>query len=45
MIKRFFSGIWKAITVIRLALANLIFIGVLVILYFVWTDSPAPLTS
>ena len=43
MIKRFFSGIWKAITVIRLALANLIFIGVLVILYFVWTDSPAPL--
>ncbi|MEM1403286.1 MAG: signal peptide peptidase SppA [Pseudomonadota bacterium] len=43
MIKRFFSGLWRAITVVRLALANLLFIGMLVILYFVWTDAPAPL--
>jgi protease-4 len=44
MIKRLFRGIWGGITVLRLALANLLFIAVLVFLWFSFRGgTPTPL--
>lgn len=43
MLKRFFSGIWRAITVVRMALANLLFLALLVVVFMVLRDSPEPL--
>ncbi len=43
-LRRFFSGIWHLITWIRLALANVLFLVLLVVLYFVLTrGGPEPL--
>lgn len=43
MIKKFFKGVWRSITVLRVALTNLLFIALLVILWLTFTDTPAPL--
>ncbi|MEM6301481.1 MAG: signal peptide peptidase SppA [Pseudomonadota bacterium] len=43
MIKRFFAGLWRAITVLRLALANLLFLAILVILWMTFNGKPTPL--
>ncbi|MFK7830842.1 MAG: signal peptide peptidase SppA [Congregibacter sp.] len=43
MIRTFFRGLWRAITVFRLALANILFIGLLVVLWLVLTDKPEPM--
>ncbi|MEO0435368.1 MAG: signal peptide peptidase SppA [Pseudomonadota bacterium] len=43
MIKRFFAGLWRAITVLRLALANLLFLAVLAILWMTFNGKPTPL--
>ncbi|MDP5054112.1 MAG: signal peptide peptidase SppA [Congregibacter sp.] len=43
MIKRFFVALWRGLTVLRLALANLVFIAVLVVLWLVFTAKPDPL--
>ena len=40
-LRRFFGGLWRAITVLRLALANLLFIAALVLLYLVLTGGPS----
>lgn len=44
LIRRFFGGIWKAITWVRLGLANLLFLAMLAIIYFVYFGGgPEPL--
>jgi protease-4 len=43
MIRRFFRGLWGAITVVRGALANIIFLVVLLVLFFALTERPEPL--
>ncbi|MFT7286333.1 MAG: protease-4 [Halieaceae bacterium] len=43
MIGRFFKGLWRGITTLRRALANLLFIALLVLVYLVFSDQPAPL--
>lgn len=43
MIKRFFSALWRGLTTIRLALANVLFIVLLIVLWTVFTNKPAPL--
>ncbi|MEP5568552.1 MAG: signal peptide peptidase SppA [Halioglobus sp.] len=44
LLRRFFGGIWNAITWVRLALANLLFLLMIVIIYFVYfADSTEPL--
>ena len=44
LLRRIFGGIWSAITWIRLALANILFLVMLVIIYFVYFGgSPEPL--
>lgn len=43
MIKQFFSALWRGLTVIRLALANVLFIVLLIVLWTVFTNKPAPL--
>ena len=43
MIRRFFRGLWGAITVVRGALANILFLAVLALLFFALTDRQAPL--
>ena len=40
MIRRIFSAIWRAITVVRLALANLLFIAFLIVLWMVLRGGP-----
>ncbi len=43
-IRRFFSGLWRAITWLRLALSNLLFLVLLLLLYFVFVGrAPEPL--
>ena len=43
LLRRLFGGLWKAITWLRLALTNLLFIAMLLIIYFVYLGgSPAP---
>lgn len=43
MIKKIFGALWRALTLFRLALANLLFITLLVVLWLVFTDKPEPL--
>ncbi|WOJ96398.1 signal peptide peptidase SppA [Congregibacter brevis] len=43
MIKRIFLSLWRGLTILRLALANLIFILVLVVLWVTFTGKPEPL--
>ena len=44
LVRRVFSGIWRGITWIRLALTNLLFLLMLAILYFVYVGgTPEPL--
>lgn len=43
MIGKFFRGLWQGITWVRVALANLLFILLLVVLYVALTDRPQPL--
>ena len=44
LLRRLFGGLWKAITWLRLALTNLLFIAMLLIIYFVYLGgSPEPL--
>lgn len=46
LIKRLFRGIWRAITYLRLALANLLFLAFLGLLYVLFSSSsPAPLPA
>ncbi len=43
-LRRFFSGLWNLLTWIRLALANILFLIMLVVMYFVFTSGgPEPL--
>lgn len=44
LIRRFFSALWCGITWVRVALSNLLFLAVILVLYFVLADSaPEPL--
>lgn len=44
LLRRIFGGIWRAITYVRLALANILFLLMLVVIYFVYFGgSPEPL--
>lgn len=43
MIKRIFLALWRGLTILRLALANLIFIVLLVVLWTSFSGSPEPL--
>jgi len=43
MIRRFFRGLWRAVTVVRGTLANLFFLAVLALLVSVLLDRPEPL--
>ncbi|EAQ96215.2 signal peptide peptidase SppA [Congregibacter litoralis] len=43
MIKRIFLALWRGLTILRLALANLIFIVLLVVLWMSFSGSPEPL--
>ncbi len=43
MIRRFFRGLWRAITALRLALANLLFLLILVLIWSVLSEKPEPL--
>ncbi len=46
LLRRFFGGFWSLLTRLRLALSNLLFIVVLVLLYFVYVGgSPMPLPN
>ncbi|KGE05292.1 signal peptide peptidase SppA [Pseudohaliea rubra] len=40
-LRRFFRGLWRGITVLRLALANLLFLVALLLLYFALTGGPS----
>ena len=44
--RRFFSGLWRVITSVRLALSNLLFIAMLALIYFVYIGGgPEPLPA
>lgn len=43
MIRRFFRGLWSAVTVVRGALANIVFLLVLLFVFFALTERPEPL--
>ena len=45
MIRRFLRGVWKAITLLRRALANLLFVALLVLLWVALADQQAPLPA
>ena len=45
MIRRFLRGVWNAITLLRRALANLLFVALLVLLWVALADQQAPLPS
>lgn len=38
LFRRFFSGLWRAITWLRVALANLVFLALLAVIYFALSD-------
>lgn len=43
MIKKLFVGIWRGITIVRLALANLLFLALLAFIWFSLSGRPEPL--
>jgi protease-4 len=43
VIKRFLAGIWRTITLVRLALANLLFLALIVVIWGLLSDKPEPL--
>lgn len=43
MIKRLLRGLWNGVTLVRVALANLLFLALLLVLWIVLTDRPEPL--
>ena len=44
LLRRVFGGIWNAITYIRVALANILFLLVLAVIYLAYSgDTPQPL--
>lgn len=43
MIRRLLRGLWNGVTVVRVALANLLFLAALVVLWLLLTDRPEPL--
>lgn len=45
MIRRFLRGVWNALTLLRRALANLLFVALLVLLWVALADRQAPLPS
>lgn len=45
MIRRFLRGVWNAITLLRRALVNLLFVALLVLLWVALADQQAPLPS
>lgn len=45
MIKRIFLTLWRGLTILRLALANLVFVAILVFLWVTFTGKPEPLPA
>lgn len=43
MIKRFFLALWRGLTILRLALANVVFLAILVVLWVTFSGKPEPL--
>ena len=44
LVRRFFSGIWRGITRVRLAMSNILFLAIIVFIYFVYIGgAPEPL--
>ena len=44
LLRRFFSGIWRGLTRIRLAISNILFLAMIAFIYFVYIGgAPEPL--
>ena len=44
LVRRFFSGIWRLLTRIRLALSNILFLAMIAFIYFIYVGgAPEPL--